>query len=380
MNDASTGEVRTLRIRFVGSGSEYFRIWIVNLLLTLVTLGVYYPFAKLRRLRYFHGCTEVDGHPLEFHGNPWAMLRGYGLVVLLALVYGIAQQSSELAGGVALLVLMAIGPALWHASLRFRLANTGWRGIRFAFTGTMREAYVAAWPAYALLLAGVALGVLSALTAGPGRDPGLLLSLLPLASVLALPWLLCRAKRYQHEHYRFASEQMTFKGRPGQFYGVFLRTLGLSLLLVAALAGLLAVSAPGAFGGGRHKPQAEAMVLYAVLVLVAVLLFQVVLRSYWVSRLQNLVWTRTGNSHLRFFSRLGARRLSAVTARNWLLMLLTLGLYFPFAAVATARLRLEAVTIDTRIDIDRLVADPRLTVADAAGDAAADVLGVDIGL
>jgi hypothetical protein len=46
-------------IEFTGSGSEYFRIWIVNLLLTLVTFGIYYPWAKVRRLRYFYGNTLV---------------------------------------------------------------------------------------------------------------------------------------------------------------------------------------------------------------------------------------------------------------------------------------------------------------------------------
>ena len=75
-----------LDVRLTGSGSEYVRIWIVNLLLMLVTLSLYYPWAKVRRLRYFHGCTELDSHPLEFHGNPWAMLRGYVLVGLLTLV------------------------------------------------------------------------------------------------------------------------------------------------------------------------------------------------------------------------------------------------------------------------------------------------------
>ncbi len=62
-----------MAIRFVGSGSEYFRIWIVNLLLTFVTLGLYYPWAKVRRLKYFHASTEVGGHPLSFNAEPRKM-------------------------------------------------------------------------------------------------------------------------------------------------------------------------------------------------------------------------------------------------------------------------------------------------------------------
>jgi len=37
---------------FTGRGSEYFRIWVVNVLLTLVTFGVYSAWAKVRKARY----------------------------------------------------------------------------------------------------------------------------------------------------------------------------------------------------------------------------------------------------------------------------------------------------------------------------------------
>ena len=85
---------RLLPVRFTGSGSEYFRIWIVNLLLTLVTLGLYYPWAKVRRLRYFYGNTLVDGVPLAFHGDPRKMFRGWLLVGVLFALYSMAGNFS----------------------------------------------------------------------------------------------------------------------------------------------------------------------------------------------------------------------------------------------------------------------------------------------
>ena len=42
---------------FTGNASEYFGIWIVNLLLSIVTFGIYTAWAKVRRLRYFYGNT-----------------------------------------------------------------------------------------------------------------------------------------------------------------------------------------------------------------------------------------------------------------------------------------------------------------------------------
>jgi uncharacterized membrane protein YjgN (DUF898 family) len=83
----TSGVRRTLEIRFTGSGSEYFRIWAVNMLLTLVTLGFYLPFAKARRIRYFYANTLVDGQALSFHGDPWKMFRGYVLLVVLMGLY-----------------------------------------------------------------------------------------------------------------------------------------------------------------------------------------------------------------------------------------------------------------------------------------------------
>ena len=82
---AAIPEPRTQRVllpfEFRGNGGEYFRIWIVNLLLTIVTLGIYSAWAKVRRLRYFYGNTLLDGHSFEYHGRPLAILKGRLIVV-----------------------------------------------------------------------------------------------------------------------------------------------------------------------------------------------------------------------------------------------------------------------------------------------------------
>lgn len=150
-----------LRIKFTGSGSEYFRIWIVNLLLMLLTLGIYYPWAKVRRLRYFYGNTLVDDAPLDFHGNPLRMLKGYLLVALLLGLYSVAGHFSAMAGLLAFVIVMAIWPALLKSSMQFRLANTSWRGLRFGFKGSLADAYQAMLPMFvpSLLILGALAGV-----------------------------------------------------------------------------------------------------------------------------------------------------------------------------------------------------------------------------
>ena len=49
------------RFQFTGKTGEYFGIWIVNLFLTIVTLGIYSAWAKVRKKRYFYANTIIDG-------------------------------------------------------------------------------------------------------------------------------------------------------------------------------------------------------------------------------------------------------------------------------------------------------------------------------
>ena len=378
-----------LPLRFVGSGSEYFRIWIVNLLLTLVTLGLYYPFAKVRRLRYFHGATEVGGHPLSFHADPWKMLRGYLLVVLLFAAYGGAGQVSPVAGLVAFCIIAALWPALWHSSLRFRLANTGWRGLRLHFTGTRGGAYRALAPGFVLALVLVASTAMLPTEAplpgepAPELGPGFwLVALLPVLMLAAAPALLWLMRRYQQGHLALGAEQTRFEVGVGRFYGLGLRVLGLALVAAFA-AGLLAAlfSIGGSRGSGSDEaPSLRDMLLTLVPVLMVFVVYQAAIGPYAISRLQNLVWNGTRSAHLHFDSSLRFRPLVALTLRNWLLILVTLGLYFPFAAVATARLRLQAVTLVSRLHPDTLFSRVERVSESAAGDAAADIAGIDLGL
>ncbi len=111
---ATNGEGRAIwtpvHVVFTGSGGEYFRIWIVNLALTILTLGIYSAWAKVQRLQYFYRNT--------------------------------------VAGLTAFLVLVAILPWLLQRSLQFKLANSSYRGLRFQFAGSTGGAYQAylLWP------------------------------------------------------------------------------------------------------------------------------------------------------------------------------------------------------------------------------------------
>ncbi len=380
------GDAHKLAIEFTGSGSEYFRIWIVNLLLMFVTLGIYYPWAKVRRLRYFHANTLVGGQPLGFHAEPRKMLKGYLLVGVLFALYSVAGSFSAMAGFLAFVIVAAIWPALLKSSMQFRMANTSWRGLRFRFKGSVGGGYRAVVP---LFVPGLV--ILAAVVAidNPNKPPAWYLATLGIVVVVTLavfPWLLWNLKLYQHNHYALASLQTTFKATLGSFYKVFFQTFGVMLFpigCVIAIAAMAAVVSIGSFSSDvlRTGGMNRALVLIFVAASFAAVASTVVIaRPYFTSRLQNLVWTRTGNASLRFVSDLRFGSLLWLTVKNWLLVVVSFGFYWPFAAVAVARMRLQAVTVKSRVDPDTLVSQMRFKDGEAAGDAAGDLFGLDIGL
>jgi uncharacterized membrane protein YjgN (DUF898 family) len=368
-----------LPLRFTGSGSEYFRIWIVNLLLTIVTLTLYLPWARARKLRYFMGNTLVDEQPLGFHGQPLKMFKGYLLVCVLFGLYSVAGQFSAMAGFVALIMVTLLWPALFKSSLQFRLANTSWRGLRFRFHGSLAGAYRAMLPVFVPGLVLVGARVFGVDEVNSPQRYALLAGLVGLSALLVAPWIFWNIKQYQHNHYALGNLQTTFKASVGSFYVLALKVIGVVLLITvvpAVAVGVVGVGLASSFKGGGLG----AMILGFALAWIFMVVAMVCIQPYAVSRLQNLVWTQTGNVHLRFVSTLGFKPLLWLTLKNTFLIVITLGLYWPFAMVALTRLRLEAVTVKTRIAPALLMADAQASNVDAVGDAAGDFFGLDVGL
>ena len=53
----SLSKTQRHQIKFHGDGGNYFAIWLVNIFLSVITLGIYSAWAKVRTYRYFYGNT-----------------------------------------------------------------------------------------------------------------------------------------------------------------------------------------------------------------------------------------------------------------------------------------------------------------------------------
>jgi len=136
---------------FKGKGSELFGIQLPNWVLTVITAGIYYPWAKAEKLKYLYQKTEFAGSRFKFHGTGKEMFKGFVKAVLaFAVIYGIflffLLSGSEVLAMVGLLffyfALAVLIPVAIYGSLRYRLSRTSWRGIHFSFTASLKEIYL----------------------------------------------------------------------------------------------------------------------------------------------------------------------------------------------------------------------------------------------
>jgi uncharacterized membrane protein YjgN (DUF898 family) len=137
------------KLSYHGKGAELFGIIIVNFFLTLLTLGFYYPWAKVKKLKYIYNSTEFSGNRFEFHGTGQEMFVGMikaiaifiVLFMLLLLANVFYKALAPLWNLIYVLVLNIIIPIALHGALKYRLSRTSWRGIHFGYRGILSELF-----------------------------------------------------------------------------------------------------------------------------------------------------------------------------------------------------------------------------------------------
>ena len=102
--------------------------------------------------------------------------------------------------------------------------------------------------------------------------------------------------------------------------------------------------------------------------------------AFFTARMQRLVWTRTHAGPVRFSTSVTARGFMRVWIVNGILTLITVGMYWPWAAVAIARYRLECMTVEAGAPVEAVAAGSLSAERSATGEGAVDFFGWDIGL
>lgn len=145
-------------MRFTGTALGYYKIWIVNLILSILTLGIYSAWAKVRKQKYLYNHTSLVGEHFDFHANPVNILKGR---LLVAAIYGGFLLLGKLyppASGVLILVFMIMFPWMIVRAMVFRMNNTSYRNIRFGFKKSYRESYAVTIKTYIVSIITLGIG------------------------------------------------------------------------------------------------------------------------------------------------------------------------------------------------------------------------------
>lgn len=364
-----------LPLRFTGTGSEYFRIWIVNLLLTVVSLGIYSAWAKVRRLKYFYQNTQLAGASFNYHGEPLAIFKGRLLALGLLVAWNLAPLD-RIWGMAIWIALAAVWPWIIVRSMRFKRRNSSYRNVRFRFDGRTRNVYLP----FALLL-GVsfiaALAFYPGSEAGPPNIPGAQIAVGVIAAVLllvVLPHFHFVIQQFFATRTLFGETRFRYSARAWDFYKIYL------LLGLALFAGLFVLGVLLGLGGAFAKQGGWIAIIIASIAFVVFFYgFVLFVGPYFQVRIQNLVWNSLRLGGHRFESRARVWALFRITLVNLVLIALTLGFFRPFAVIRTLRYRLESVSLLPAGDLESFVGGAEAAVT-AFGAEAVDLFDFDLAL
>lgn len=346
------------RLTFYGSGGPLFGIFLRNLFLSILTLGIYYFWGKVRARRYLLGHVEFEGDRFAYHATGRELLLGWlKIAAFFALVYGAnfvipliwqSPLASVFLGVAGYLIFLVVYPVAVVGSRRFRMSRTSWRGIRFSFRGRARDfmrLYV--WGA-----------TLTALTFG-----------------LYYAHFQNNIRRFLITHTYFGSTRFDYDGRGEDLLGLYI------LAAVVTLSGFVAIGISFAtlvipaiietFPGG----------LVRLLLPLAIVLLLLVYWMWFLAARHRYYWGHTTVATARFRSSVTADKMLRLSAGDALRLIPTLGLAWPWVVVRHVHFSFANLVLEGPLDIEAIHQEAQ--AASAAGESLADFFGLfdfDLGL
>lgn len=281
----------TRRIPFIfsGTGFEYCKIWLVNLLVSLLSAGILYPWAQVRSLRYFYQHTHLDHTEFQCTSHPQKIFLVQFVLVayLAALLYSFFNALVYFFIGV--IILLGILPFYWFKRSHLLYKDSFYHEHNFNQQTNLRDAYVIAlgWPCLVVLSAG-----------------------------LLAPYAVFKMQQYWVQTKSLGNYAFTFNAKPKNYFVL------LPSLVMAECVSVMC------FHWKQH------LAASGIALIISVVWLLVFLR--WRVALVNLRWNGVKSSLGYFVSSWSLRSYSNLVIKNLLLCVVTLGFYWPWAKVRIA--------------------------------------------
>lgn len=338
-------------LKFTGKTSEYFGIWISNLFLTIVTLGVYSAWAKVRRKQYFYNNTLLENAPFGYHATGLQIFKGRVIVLIGFAILNLIATFLPQIYFIFVIALLFLTPHLVNLSLAFNAKVTSYRNVRFTFKGDYWEAFIA----YILmpLLAFISVGLLA-------------------------PIAVRNLLKYVWNRLSYGGRDFETDFSVGEFYRLF----GISVILPVGciwLVGLvLGVTSLATQSVTEYSGAFLTFGFFLLALAVYLYLFFIgfVYRVFCTTILFNRL---SVEDKVYFSNTINPWRLLFILITNFFAIIVTLGFMIPWAQVRLQTYMCEHIATRCTMDFDEFVAEAT-EYQSSIGEEFADFDGVDLGL
>lgn len=342
------------QVRFHGKGGEYFAIWLVNALLTIVTLGIYSAWATVRRRRYFLGNTEINGDRFDYHAKPVQILKGRLLVIAGIIVfYILAAILPQLALLIAL-AFLALLPWVVIRSWRYNAIMTSYRGVRFNYHCKIGRAYWTMYLCPILLMLALYIPIVAVvLIAVQTANISVILISVALVAIVLIPGAAAVQGIISAMTHDLYVNNMFFGKTPFRAalkkaafikYSLLGIVLFLPFLIVALwlMGSFFSMMYQMVAMGAMSDDMASAMLMSNIsgffFAVVIIFVGSLIVASYQVVAVRNYVFNQTNiGDHARLRSSMKTASYLGLLFTNTLIVVFSLGLATPVAHVRTAR-------------------------------------------
>ncbi len=362
----ATEQARGLLLKFNGSASEYFRIWIVNLCLTLLTLGIFSAWAKVRKKRYFYSHTTLDGTPFQYLGQPIPILKGRIIAAIAFIAYYLSSHFFTTLLPYVLAVGAVLAPWMVVRSSAFNARYSAFRNMTFHFDGRYLDALKA------LYVIGIIPVFVLAMMSNWWGNPVINVVAAVTAIILSIsfPWWVKRLKSFLIVHTSYGGRKGAFSATGGQFFSVYFRS-GLIMVGVLIVVGIFSAVMSATL---VKKPQ-----IFIWLFSVPIYTGYVLAYAYVQAQSSNLVWNHTRIGPIRFTSTLSGRGMAKLYVTNALAIVSSFGMLIPWAVMRTLKYRADNMKVQQEGELTEFQGSD-MSAVEAIGAETVDFFDVDLSL
>ncbi|MBF0198735.1 MAG: DUF898 domain-containing protein [Planctomycetes bacterium] len=302
---------------FKGKGGDFFVLYLKNILLTIVTFGIYKFWAKVETIKYLYQNTSVYNESFDYHGTGKEAFVGFvkgifiigGLGAVWSLInYALTAILGE-SGSIISVLLLYIGfisaqPLLILGSMRYHYSRTSWSQIRFGFKGNTKEFYF-------LFIKGA---ILTGLTFG-----------------IYAPWFFTNLSKFYSKSTHMGQRNFKFNGQGGDYFGIFVGGYLLTLFT---------------FG------------IYSF---------------WWKASMERYYWNNLEFGPIRFKSTISGGQVFLNDITVLAMIIFSLGLAFSWALIKTIKLSFDNLSLEGDPKLEEIVGSldrDASSISDGVGEAA----------